>query len=442
MALSRPSAGWHNQAGNGTDEELPDRARVSQGMKKRDYRLDTLVAHLGRDPAAHSGAVNPPVFHASTVLYEGVEAYEKRHPAKGVTTYGRFGTPTTFALQSAIAELQGGADCVCVSSGLAAITCAMLSLVEAGDHILVPDSTYYPTRAFCDGLLRRLGVATTYYDPRAGADIAASFRPQTRLVYIESPGSLTFEVQDVPAIAAVAKAAGAAVIMDTTWATPVHVRPFDLGVDIAVEAGTKYVVGHSDAMMGLITSTPDYEAVVGHTVRELGVTAGPDDVYLALRGLRTLTLRLERHQETALALAAWLSQRPEVAQVLYPALPEHPDHRLWKRDFSGASGLFGVVLGRPYGKAAVAAMLDGMALFGIGSSWGGFESLMIPACPQEVRSATRWDAPGPLLRIHAGLEDVEDLIADLEAGFARLHAAHEEAPQEPAQGPAQGQHRG
>lgn len=391
-------------------------------MKKRDYRRDTLVTHLGRDPAAHFGAVNPPVFHASTVLYEGVEAYEKRHPEKGVMTYGRFGTPTTFALQSAIAELQGGADCICVSSGLAAITCAILALVEAGDHILVTDSTYYPTRTFCDGILRKLGVETTYYDPRAGADIAALFRPETRLVYCESPGSLTFEVQDIPAIATVAKAADVALIMDTTWATPIHFKPFDLGVDIAVEAGTKYVVGHSDVMMGLITCTPDYEDVVGRTVRELGVTAGPDDVYLALRGLRTLTVRLHRHQQTAVALARWLSQRPEVAQVLYPALPEHPDHELWKRDFSGASGLFGVVLSQPFSKAAVAAMLDGMALFGIGSSWGGFESLMIPAYPEQVRSATTWSAPGPLLRIHAGLEDVDDLIADLEAGFERLNA--------------------
>ena len=327
-------------------------------------------------------------------------------------------------MESAVARLQGGADSVCVSSGLAAITCAILALVEAGDHILDTDTAYLPTRKFCDGTLRRLGIETTYYDPRVGADIASLFRPKTRLVFAESPGSLTFEMQDIPAIAAAAKAAQVALVTDTTWATPLNFKPFDLGVDIAVEAGTKYIVGHSDVMMGLITSTADHEEAVRRTVRELGVTSGPDDVYLALRGLRTLAVRLERHEKTALALAQWLSRRPEVDRVLYPALPEHADHEIWKRDFSGACGLFGVVLNEPYSKTAVAAMLDELSLFGIGASWGGYESLVIPAYPEKSRSATTWSAPGPLLRIHAGLEDPDDLIADLEAGFERLRAAN------------------
>ncbi|MDH3597041.1 MAG: cystathionine beta-lyase, partial [Rhodospirillales bacterium] len=279
------------------------------------------------------------------------------------------------------------------------------------------------TRKFCDHMLRRLGVETTYYDPLIGAGIAALMRPNTRLVFLESPGSLTFEVQDAPAIAAAAKAAGAAVLMDTTWPASLLCRPFELGVDISIQAGTKYIVGHSDAMLGLITTNEAFEQKVRLAVQELGQCAAPDDVYLALRGLRTLSVRLARHQETGLALARWLAARPEVERVLHPALPGDPGNDLWRRDFSGASGLFGVVLRAPCPRAAVAAMIEGMELFGLGSSWGGFESLMIAAYPERTRSATTWDAPGRTLRIHAGLEHPADLIADLEAGFERFNRA-------------------
>ncbi len=394
-------------------------------MTKRDYKADTLLGHLGRDPKAFHGAVNPPVYHASTILFDSLDAYEDRHRylEKGKVVYGLLGTPTTFALEEAVARLEGGSGCIAVSSGLAAITGPILALVESGDHILVSDSVYQPTRRFCDHMLRRLGVETTYYDPLIGAGIAALMRQNTRLVFLESPGSLTFEVQDAPAIAAVAKAAGAAVLMDTTWPASLLCRPFELGADISIQAGTKYIVGHSDAMLGLITTNEAFEQKVRLALQELGQCAAPDDVYLALRGLRTLSVRLARHQETGLALARWLAERPEVERVLHPALPGDPGHDLWRRDFSGASGLFGVVLRAPCSRAAVAALIEGMELFGLGSSWGGFESLMIAAYPERIRSATTWDAPGRTLRIHAGLEHPADLIADLEAGFERFNRA-------------------
>jgi cystathionine beta-lyase len=398
-------------------------------MTKRDYRADTLLGHLGRDPKAFHGAVNIPVYHASTILFDNLDAYDdrRRYLEKGKVNYGLNGTPTTFALEEAVAKLECGSGCIAVSSGLAAITCAILALVECGDHILVSDSVYQPTRKFCDGMLRRLGVETSYYDPTVGADIAALIRPNTRLVFLESPGSLTFEVQDVPAIAKAAKAAGASVLLDSTWAASLLCRPFDLGADISIQAGTKYVVGHSDAMLGLITTSETYEERVRLAAWQLGQCAGPDDVYLGLRGLRTLSVRLSRHQETGLTLARWLAERPEVERVLHPGLPGDPGHEIWRRDFTGASGLFGVVLRPPCPRAAVAALIEGMALFGLGSSWGGYESLMIATYPERIRSATTWGAPGRTLRIHAGLEDPADLIADLEAGFERFKRAVRES---------------
>ena len=392
-------------------------------MAKKDRKAETRLAQLGRDPAAFQGAINPPVHRTSTIAFPTIEAFEARRPQKGVMIYGRSGTPGSFALEEAIAALQGGAGTVTVSSGLAAIGCTFLALLEAGDHLLVSDAVYRPTRRFCDGPLKRLGIETSYYDPLIAGGIADLFRPNTRLVYTESPGSMTFEVQDIPAIAAAAKAAGALVASDTTWATPLHFRPFEAGVDVAVEAATKYVVGHSDAMLGLITANAACEERIRGFTRELGICAGSEEVFLGLRGLRTLGVRLARHQETALTLAQWLAARPEVERVLYPPLPSDPGHGLWRRDYSGASGLFGVVLARAYPKAAIAAMLNGMEIFSIGASWGGYESLIIAGYPESIRTATTWQAPGPLLRIHAGLEDADDLIADLEAGFARLEAA-------------------
>ena len=391
----------------------------------KSYRTDTLLGHLGRDRERFEGAVNPPVFRTSTVLLDSLDAYEDRarYFEKGRLNYGRYGTPTTFALQDASAALEGGHGCLAVGSGLAAIAGTLLALVEAGDHILVGDSVYRPTRTFCDQVLARLGVETEYFDPMLGADIAGMLRDTTRLVFLEAPGSGSFEVADVPAIAQAGRAAGALVVMDTTWAASLLCRPFELGADVSVQAGTKYIVGHSDAMLGLITYRKDCEEVVRRGVWNLGYSLAPDDAYLALRGLRTLSLRLARHEETGLRLARWLAERPEVERVLHPALPGHPGHEVWRRDFAGACGLFGLVLREPCPREAVAAMVDGMALFGIGASWGGYESLLIASHPEQSRSATRWDAPGRTLRIHAGLEDPEDLIADLEAGFGRLRAA-------------------
>ena len=399
-------------------------------MKQRTLAAETQLAHLGRDPERFDGAVNPPVYHASTILADSLALYEApgRRYQKGEVVYGRYGTPTTHALQDAIAALEGGHDTIALSSGLAAVATALLSFVAAGDHILVSDNVYLPTRRFCDGILARMGVSTTYYDPAIGGDIAGLMTETTRLVFLESPGSLTFEMQDLPALSKIAHGRGIKVLLDSTWSGTLYCKPFALGADLSIQAGTKYVVGHSDAMLGLITSSEEAAPQVRRTAYELGQCAAPDDVYLALRGLRTLAVRLARHQETGLKLATWLKGRPEVARVLHPALPDDPGHALWRRDFSGASGLFGVVLARPAPKAAIAAMLEGMTLFGIGSSWGGFESLMIAAYPESSRTASTWQAPGPTLRIHAGLEDPDDLIADLEAGFERLNRASGDHP--------------
>ncbi len=395
---------------------------MTEGSK---FRTDTLITHLGRDPEAYSGAVNTPVFHASTIVHQRLADFEDREKLsrQGAVVYGRIGTPTSFALEAAVAGLEGGHGTVSVSSGLAAITTALLALLKSGDHLLVTDSAYFPTRRFCDQMLAGLGIETSYYDPLIGADIGSLIRPNTRVILVEAPGSLTFEMQDVPAIAEVAKASGVLVVMDATWATPILYRPFEKGVDVSIQAGTKYIVGHSDVMLGTVTATKELLPRIRQTARLLGQCSGPDDLYLALRGLRTLSVRLSRHQETGLRLARWLDQRPEVERVLHPGLPSDPGHAIWRRDFSGACGLFAIVLARPYSQEALSAMIDGLELFAIGASWGGYESLIIPGHPERIRTATRWEAPGPLLRLHAGLEDSEDLIADLAAGFERLAAA-------------------
>lgn len=394
-------------------------------MTKRERKPETLLAHLGREPNTPFGLVNPPVCHASTILFETLAEYEvkDRSQAQGTMSYGRAGTPTSFALEEAVAALEGGHRSFLLCSGLAAVTVGLLSVVESGGHALVTDTAYAPSRRFCDGLLARLGVEVEYYDPLIGAGIEGLFRANTQAVFIESPGSLTFEVQDVPAIAAAAKAAGVRTVMDNTWATFLYFKPLDHGIDVSVQSGTKYLVGHSDAMFGVITCGEEIEPRVRSTVKQLGQCAGPDDVYLALRGLRTMAVRLARHQDTALALCRWLAERPEVERVLYPALPGDPGHEIWRRDFTGASGLFGFVLAQPYSSAQLGALVDELALFGIGSSWGGFESLMIRGYPEKIRTAAPWSAPGPTMRIHAGLEDPGDLIADLEAGFERLARA-------------------
>jgi cystathionine beta-lyase len=388
--------------------------------ERRRYRPATEVAHLGRDPRRFLGAVNTPVWRASTILFRNVAELEaaSRGQFPGLS-YGLHGVPTVTDLSNALAALEGGHGALVVPSGLTATTFPLLALARPGDHVLVTDAVYGPTRRFCDNHLRRFGVDVGYYDPLLGADITRHLRRNTTIVFAESPGSLTFEVQDVPAIAAAAHAHGARVILDNTWATPLGFRAFDHGVDIAVHAATKYIGGHSDVLLGAVVAN---EATFGALQRwwtDTGITASSDDCFLALRGLRTLAVRLARHQASALAVATWLETRPEVREVLYPALPGAPGHALWKRDFTGASGLFGVVL-QPADAASVARMLDGLRLFGLGWSWGGYESLIIPTWPERVRTATTWDSSAPALRLAIGLEDPNDLIADLDEGFARL----------------------
>jgi cystathionine beta-lyase len=386
------------------------------------YRPATDVVHLGRDPRRYLGAVNTPVFRASTILLPTVADLERA--ARGAypgLSYGLHGLPTVTDLQHALAALEGGHAALAVPSGLTATTLPLLALLAPGDHLLVTDAVYGPTRRFCDNHLRRLGVDVGYSDPLAGAAIADAFRPNTKLVFVESPGSLTFEVQDVPAIAAVAHARGARVVLDNTWATPLGFRAFDHGVDVSVHAATKYIGGHSDVLLGAIVASAEAFPALHRLWTDMGVTASPDDCFLGLRGLRTLGVRLERHEASARVVATWLAQRPEVREVLYPALPGNRGHALWQRDFRAASGLFGVVL-QPVDAARIAKMLDGMRLFGLGWSWGGFESLMIPTWPERARTVTTWDPGGPALRVHIGLEDPQDLLDDLDAGFARLRA--------------------
>ena len=386
-------------------------------------RDDTKVIHSGRHPERFEGAVNPPVFHASTILSQSLEEWDRKKAdrARGVpgTYYGRIGTPTTHALEEAIRELEGGACTVLVPSGLAACAVGLLSAVQTGDHVLITDNIYGPTRTFAVRFLARFGVETTFFDPMVGAGVAALMRDNTRAVVVESPGSLSFEVQDVPAIAAAAHARGATVLMDNTWATPLYFKPLAHGVDLSIQAATKYVVGHSDAMLGTITANDRAAARLRAAHYELGQTVGPDDANLASRGLRTMAIRLARHWQTGVRLAEWIARQPEVERVLHPALPGDPGHALWRRDFAGASGLFGVVL-KPMNRKAYAALIDSLELFGIGASWGGYESLIMPMSPGDTRSATTWPHAGPCARIHAGLENPDDLLADLEAGFRRL----------------------
>ena len=383
---------------------------------------DTALVHAGRHPTQQGGAVNPPVYQTSTVLFPDLATLEAAHrPGPRKMVYGRRGTPTSWALADAITDLEHGHDTVLAPSGLAAVTTSLLSVLGSGDHVLMVDTVYGPTRTFCDGLLARLGVVTTYYDPLIGAGIADLIRPETRAIYLESPGSLTFEVQDLPAIVAVARDRGITTLIDNTWAAGHFLKPLDLGVDIVVHACTKYIVGHSDAMMGSITANAASWPKVYSAHGDLGQFAGAGDMYLAQRGIRTMAVRLARHQETGLRLAHWFADRPEVTRVLHPGLPGDPGHALWQRDFTGASGLFGVLL-KPVGHAALAAFLDDLQWFGMGYSWGGFESLVIPAHPERGRTAVPWAEAGTLLRFHAGLEDPDDLITDLEAGFARMAA--------------------
>jgi cystathionine beta-lyase len=364
--------------------------------------------------AEHFGVINTPVYRASTILYESLAALEA---GDAPYIYGRRGTPSSESFEKAVTALEGGARSFVCPSGLGAIAFALQTVCNAGDHLLMVDSCYHPTRLLCDRTLKRFGIETTYYDPTLGADIAKFFKPNTRAVFCESPGSLTFEMQDVPAIARVAHEHGAAVLLDNTWATPLFFNAFEHGVDLSIQAATKYVGGHADVMIGYVTANEAWITRLAHAHADLGLYASGDDCFLALRGLRTMPVRLARHQETGLKLARWLKTRPEVERVLHPALEDDPGHALWKRDFTGACGLFGVVL-KPVAHEKFAAFMDSLQLFGMGFSWGGYESLIVPA--KIHRTTAPYRADGPVVRIHAGLEDAGDLIADLEQGLVRL----------------------
>jgi cystathionine beta-lyase len=396
-------------------------------MNANERARDTILVHAGRHPEDNHGIVNPPVYHASTILFPSVEALleTRKDRASGAfegITYGREGTPTTRAFEEAVCALEGGFRAVTTPCGLGAIAAALTTFLKAGDHLLIVDSVYGPARQFCDEILAKFGVDVEYFDPALGGVIVTLFRPNTTVVYLESPCSLTFEVMDVPAITSVCKPRGIITLMDNTWASPIGFHPLDHGVDVSIHAATKYISGHSDLMLGIAVCHERSFVPLKRAASAAGYCGGPDDVYNALRGLRTLGVRMQRHQATATMIARWLQQRPEVEQVMYPALENDPGHALWKRDFLAASGLFGVMF-KPFSDRAFAAMLDHLDLFKLGYSWGGFESLVVPTYPATLRSTKPWTGQGPCLRVHAGLEDPDDLIRDLEAGLARMRAA-------------------
>ena len=375
--------------------------------------INTRLAHMGNDPHAYFGFVNPPVVHASTVLFRNAEIMANRNQRY---TYGTHGTPTTDALTSAIDELEGSAGTVLVPSGLAAVALPLLGFVSAGDHLLITDSVYAPTRNFADSMLKRFGVDVEYYDPLIGSGISTLLKPNTKVVFTESPASNTFEMQDIPAIVEAAHAAGAIVLMDNTWATPLYFKALDFGVDVTIHAATKYPAGHSDVLLGTVSANEACWPRLHEAFRAMGCCAAPDDVYQVLRGLRTMGVRLDRHQQSTLEIARWLEKQPGVARVLHPALESHPGHAIWKRDFTGSSGVFSIVLDGGGTKQAH-AFLDALEIFGLGYSWGGFESLAVPVYLGD-RTIAKAPSEGAVIRLQIGLEDVEDLKADIAQGLA------------------------
>jgi len=386
------------------------------------FHSGTRTLHEDANIHPTKGTVNPPVYHASTILFDTLAQIEDREKATslpGHSTYGIHGTTIHYALAQAITNLEQGYDTVVTSSGLMAITLAIGAVLDSGDHLLMTDSVYGPTRSFCDNILSRHNIEVTYYAPNIGPGIESLIKPNTKAIFLESPGSYTFEIQDVPAIVSVAKTHEITTLIDNTWATPLFYQPLNHGVDVSIHAATKYFSGHSDVMGGSITANEATYSKIHRYAQLMGNHIGPDDCYLLLRGLRTLETRLNQHQKSGLVLAQWLSEQSEVKYVIHPGREDHPDHQLWKRDFSGASSLFGFVI-HPVDKPALAAMLDQMELFGMGYSWGGYESLLVPGFMSSIRTAEPWQEEGILLRIHVGLEAVDDLKMDLRDAFDRL----------------------
>ncbi|QSX35042.1 cystathionine beta-lyase [Shewanella avicenniae] len=386
----------------------------------------TKIVSLGRDKKWSKGVVNPPVVRASTVIFDSLEHMSKAAAGrgKGELFYGRRGTDTHFALQAAVAELEGGAGTALYPSGAAAISGTLLSFLKSGDHLLMVDSVYEPTRDLCDKVLKGFGIETSYYDPMIGADIVGLIQPNTKVLFLESPGSITMEVQDVPTLCRIAHEHGLITMLDNTWSSPINCRPFELGVDISIQAATKYIVGHSDVMMGTSTASAQYWDQLRENSYLLGQCVSADDAYLALRGLRTLGVRMAQQEKNALEIAHWLDARDDVDHIRHPAFPSCPGHEFFKRDYQGSNGLFSFVLKQGGNKKAMQAFVEGMEHFKMGFSWGGYESLILAEFGIEnIRTATQWDSSKPMFRVHIGLEDIEDLIADLDAAFVRYHAA-------------------
>lgn len=389
---------------------------MSKDPNNQNHHTNTKLVHIGRDTKASKGFVNPPLYKGSTVLFPTVKSLSEGGYGYW---YGRKGSPTYETLENSLNELEGSDDTILTPSGLSAITTALLALLKTGNHLLVTDSVYQPTRNFCNSTLKALGIDVTYYDPRIGSGIETLIQPNTKIIFLESPGSQSFEIQDIPAIVDKAKKANILTLIDNTWATPLYLKPLNLGVDVSIHSGTKYFIGHADAMIGTVSSNGETAEKIRQMAYSLGLCAGPDDVQLALRGLRSLGVRLEHHQKAAIELASWLEEQPEFECVLHPALSSHPDHELFKRDFKGSTGLFTAIL-KPAEQSKVETMLNGLELFAMGWSWGGFESLALPFNPSSYRSATTWDYEGQAIRFHIGNENMDDLKEDLKAGLALL----------------------
>ena len=389
---------------------------MNKKLSDKPHQPTTKLVHLGRDTKEAKGFVNPPLYKGSTVLFPTVKSLTEGGYGYW---YGRKGSPTYESLEAALNELEHSDDTILTPSGLSAITTALLALLKTGDHLLVTDSVYQPTRNFCDTTLKALGIEVTYYDPRVAAGIKDLIKENTKLIFLESPGSQSFEIQDIPAIVEAAQKASLLTLIDNTWATPLFLTPLTLGVDVSIHSGTKYFIGHADAMIGTVSSNGETAQKIRQMAYSLGLCAGPDDVQLALRGLRTLGVRLAHHERAAIEFASWLEERPEVECVLHPALPSHPDHDIFKRDFKGSSGLFTAIF-KPVEQKKIEAMLDGLELFAMGWSWGGYESLALPFNPASYRTATNWNYKGQAIRFHIGHENMDDLKTDFTAGLERL----------------------